>query len=219
MGFTAKKQTESTTPPIPKGTYQAVCYGIVDIGTQYSKMFDSESHKFIVLWEIPSPKLRLKFKDGKGNERDLPRTISKTYTMSLGKKSNLRADLVSLFGQEPEDNYDPRKLLNVNCLLTIVHKVNETTKKVRATIGSVSSLMDGMTEIKPESPIVSYVIEEDGIDNIPKNIPDWIVDDIKESGEYKGTSSTNSQEDLEDLPEYFGNNDNEPPVTDNDIPF
>jgi hypothetical protein len=213
--FIAKRQTESNILPIPKGTYQAVCYGVVDIGTQYSQIFDNESHKFIVLWEIP--KLRLKFKDRNGNDKNVVRTISKTYSLSIGKKSNFRADLISWFGQEPEDNYDPRSLIEQNCLLTIAHKISQATQKIRANIGGIAGLMDGMAILKPENSVLSYIIEENGLDIIPANIPTWIVDEIKKSKEYGIAHDIGSGEADVDAPPVTDND--VPPATNDDIPF
>jgi hypothetical protein len=214
--FAAKRQAESNIPPIPKGTYQAVCYGVIDIGTQYSEIFDNESHKFIVLWEIP--KLKLKLKDRNGGEKIVARTISKTYSLSIGKKSNFRADLISWFGQEPEDNYDPRTLLEQNCLLTIAHKVSQTTQKIRANVSSIAGLMDGMATLKPENSILSYIIEENGLDIIPSNIPTWIADEIKKSKEYGIAHDIGSGVADADAPP--PTDDDIPPVTNNDnIPF
>ena len=73
--------------PIPEGTYPGICYSIVDLGDQYSEKYDKVAHKCRITWEVVGETIEV---DGK----EINRSISKEYTLSLSTKSNLRADLM-----------------------------------------------------------------------------------------------------------------------------
>ena len=73
--------------PIEEGTYMALCYGLIDIGDEYSEKFDKCSPNFMILWELV----------GAGtinvDGREINRSVSQKYSKSLNAKSNLRKDL------------------------------------------------------------------------------------------------------------------------------
>ena len=73
--------------PVPAGTHHAVCYGVVAVGTQPSQQYTPRP-KVVVAFEIPGERIEIKGKD-------LPRGISKRYTLSLNEKASLRKDLQS----------------------------------------------------------------------------------------------------------------------------
>ena len=81
--------------PVPQGTYNATCYGVVDIGTHLKKSSlygDKNERQLRLMWEIPS--LRIKYeKDGKDVEA--PKSIGKTYNFKTSKKANLSIHLAS----------------------------------------------------------------------------------------------------------------------------
>lgn len=62
------------------GTYPAICYGLVDLGEQYSETYDKWSPKILILFEIPGETLEI-------NGEEVSRTMSKSYTMSLNEKA------------------------------------------------------------------------------------------------------------------------------------
>lgn len=189
------KQPESI-PPVPGGTYQGICYSLIDIGTQHSVLFNQDLRQVIITWEIPGVRIDI---EKEGQMVSLPRAISRTYTNSLSEKANLYAHLISWrgaeFTREELDNFDLRKILGRNCLLTIVNKLNKKNKMV-ANVAAVAKLMKEMKVRKPENPIVSFDMDEDGITNIPANVPDWIKKMIQESVEYKAVMYAQNNPDL-----------------------
>lgn len=83
----------------PAGTHIAVCYRVIDLGTQETT-FKGEvkhQHKILISWEIPDEKM----KDGR------PFTIGKRYTWSMSEKANLRNDLESWRGKFTAADFGP----------------------------------------------------------------------------------------------------------------
>jgi hypothetical protein len=220
MPLNATSSGGSTTPPIPAGTYQAVCYSVVDLGTHTGDYMGQQKrqHKIRITWEVPSERMKIT-KDGQ--ELDLPRVIGKSYTLSLHEKSSLFADLTSWRGKAftPDELkcFDVYNVLKANCLLTIVAGKSNDGKPF-AKVSSLGGLMKGMKRLEPESQILSFSLQEDGM-NLPAGMPEWMAKDIKDSEEYRAMEHARSVmgNDANDL----GDLDNEPaPQDDEDsIPF
>lgn len=200
------KQEGSNIEPIPADTYHAICYGVVDLGHQINLMFGNSQHKICLLFELPD--LTIDIKDGK----TVRRTISKIYTMSLNEKSNLYKDLISWRGQEftdeELDGFDVFVLAGINCLLTIVNTTKG--KKTYSNIGSISKLMKSMPKMKPENELIKYSIQDDGLNNVPESLPQWIKDTIKKSEE----AGAGEPEPVDDMSYDYG-----PVADDSEIPF
>jgi len=198
--LTAKTNSGTALPPIEPGTYEAVCYTIADLGTEHSEVYQNDSRKVVLIWEIPA--LRIQVKNKETNEvADLPKVISKRYTLSLSEKANLRHDLASWRGKDftpdEEKAFDLKKVLGAPCMLSIMHKY-KTDGSPYAVINAVIPLKKKM---KPENPMVIYGIEENG-KNLPETLPDWIKEQIKRSPEYQEIVNPQTVD--------------EPPVTDDD---
>lgn len=183
MGLTAKENTFKSDP-IPEDTHVARCFAVYDIGTHYDQTFDKRNHKIIVMWEIPGLRIELEDKETKA-KLDLPRAISKKYTLSLGDKANLRKDLVSWrgrdFTQDELDGFDVKNLLGVACLLQVIHTTKG--KKTYANIATVTKVPKGMSVPELENPAKFFSFEDGFV--IPDYVPGWVVELIKASEEYK----------------------------------
>ena len=82
MGLIAKKNGENNYLPTTPGTYQAVCYGVIDIGTH--DVVDMKGNKkkkwqVIILWELPTERIEID-----GNSR--PRGVSKLSSGGAGAR-------------------------------------------------------------------------------------------------------------------------------------
>ena len=178
---------------IPEGVHVAVCFGIYDLGTQYSKMFDNEAHKVLLQWEVPDSRIEI-------SGKDLPMVISKKYTLTLNKKSNLKKDLNSWLGQIKDKSYGLKQLLGKNCQILISHVDKDGI--TYANITAIMALPQGMKPLVSENPLKFYSLK-DGT-TFPEKTPDWIIKAIKESKEYKGEiHSEESEEEEEESPEEF----------------
>ncbi|KKL83869.1 hypothetical protein LCGC14_1970420 [marine sediment metagenome] len=207
MSLTAKPSKGS--PPIPGGTYLAICYSVVDLGTQYNEYYHKSAPKVAITWEIPS--LRIEYEKD-GEKLESPRMITKTYTNVLHEKSNLWQDLISWRGKpftiEEAKGFDVSKILGANCILTVINV--EKNGKVFANVAGVSKLMVGMEKKEPENELVQYDISS-GVDAIPENVPNWLKDTIKKCEELASPTGG------EPNPDWIG--EDAPPPTDDDIPF
>lgn len=205
MGLTARKpQGNEDFEPIEAGVNQAICIRYYDLGTQYMEAFDKSARKVMLMWEVPESRIEIEGKD-------LPRAISKEYTLSLHKKANLRVDLESwrgkMFTERELEGFDLDKILGTNCMLNIIHKSND--RGTFANVASVMPLMKNMSKRKPENPLVCFSFDEGEI-KIPEGTPQWIEDKIKSSEEWN----------------MFINGEGPPPselgseiIPDDDIPF
>lgn len=207
MPFLAKRPEGQDIEPIPAGTVQAVCYAVVDLGTQYSPYYQKSARKVQIIWEVPE--YRIEVEKG-GQKVDMPRAISKRYTLSLHKKAQLYSDLVAWRGVDFTDDelegFDIFNILGVNCLLTITHA--EKDKKIYANVASVAKLMKNMDSLKSENGLVRYYMPEDQ-QVIPDGVPDWLKDIIKKSEEFGMVADAR-----ENLPPEYG-----PGQPGDDVPF
>ena len=184
MGLIAKETGNGgvSREPIEAGMHHAICYGLIDLGTHFDEMYKKTNHKAMVQWEIPSLRLELT----KDNETvNVPRIISKRYTISLHEKSGLRKDLESWRGRaftaDELRGFDLNNLLGVNCNLNIVHQTRDG--KTHANISSIVPLMKVQEILKPESPVTTFCIV-DG-DDIPANLSPKVVEYIQQSEEWQ----------------------------------
>ena len=167
--------------PVPHGSHHAICYSIVDIGTQYSKKYDKSQHKIVLTWEVPDERM-IVMRDGQ--ELDMPRVISGKYTLSLSDLATLRQHLASWrsrdFTQEELDGFDVFTVAGANCLISVVHEQDEN-KRTYAKVKGVSPLLKSMSKKEPENPIVTYCLGEGPI---PATVPEWLVKLIHQSEEW-----------------------------------
>jgi hypothetical protein len=192
MPIIASDKGGSDFEPIPAGSHQAVCYGVVDIGTQMSNNPQfKDARKVCILWELPQERGDFKDKKDPNKTVNLPRAISNIYTLSLGDKANLRKVLESwrakAFTREELDGFDITKLLGANCMLSIVHKAGggKNTGKIYANVAGVSALPKGMTKANRENSSLMFSLNDftDGSVTFPENLPEWLRTLINQSKE------------------------------------
>lgn len=165
--------------PIPEGEHLAICYAIVDLGTHISKQYGNAQRQVRIMFELPECKIKI---DGK----EVARTTSSAWTLTLGKKSRLRPVLESWRGKKFTEQelagFDVTKLLGLPCRLMIVHEVRDGT--TYDNIQTVIPAPKGLKPIKPENKQLYYSMDDHG-PNIPKELPEFVVKKIQESEEYK----------------------------------
>ena len=91
-----KDKVKPKVPPVEPGVYMAVCVGVIDLGEQYSEKFKNYANKLRIVWELCGQTVEI---DGEQK----PRQLSKEFTFSANKKSNLRAFLTSWNGKVYSD--------------------------------------------------------------------------------------------------------------------
>jgi len=186
MGLMAMDKGGGDYAPIPEDLHLAICYGIWDIGTQFSEKYGKSIHKVVIVWEIPGCR-------GEFDGKDLPRAISKRYTLSLHKKADMRKDLESWRGRKFSDEelkgFDIKKLLGVPCQIQVLH--NKIDDKIYTNIAAITKAPAG-TKNKTENPLKFFSFEEEQI--IPDGTPEWIMDLIKQSEEFTREKGDSGEE-------------------------
>jgi len=215
MGLIASDKGSGDFEIVDAGVYQAICQSVIDLGTHKSKNYDKWNQLVLLTFELPTERIQIE-KDGK--TKDLPRVVSRRFTLSLAETSHLRPFLESwrgvAFSPKDLEGFDISKLLGVNCQINIVHNV--VGPKTYANIATAMPLMKNMPRLQPENPVLYYSIEEHGT-NIPSELHDWQRNIILESREFSDTIANETGQQNEE----WGDHGDGPPVpTDDDsIPF
>jgi len=173
------KETESAYPQIPEGLHPAYCWGVFDIGEQYNERFQKHRQQVIISWALPYERITV-------NGNDEPRTISKTYTLSLNERSALRGDLQSWRGKrfttEELEGFDLTKLLGVPCQLQILH--TETDGKSYSNIASIVTYPKALPALAKEIQPLHFDMDAANLDDI-EWLPSWVAKRIRESLTYQ----------------------------------
>ena len=174
--------------PLPEGLTLGVCYAIIDLGTQYSEKWGKEQHKVCLIWELPDVEpIEI---DGK----DMPRVISRIYTLSLGSKALLRNHLETWrgkkFTKEQLEGFDLKVLLGANCQIQIIHE--HKGEDTYANISTIVNVPKGHKKVDPVNQTVVYEIGEQVPDD--GSIPEWICKLIREAREWDWAAGDDNQD-------------------------
>jgi hypothetical protein len=190
---------------VSEGVHRGVCYSIYDLGTHRDDKYQKDVHKVLLIWELPDERIEV---ERNGEKKDLPRVISKKYTLSLGEKATLRKDLQTWRGRAftPEElkGFDLKNVLSKNCQLQVIHTTKEKGKTY-ANVAAIIPMPKNSAKFSPENP-VRFFSFADGSLEIPDGTPDWIKDEIKASEEWQTLSGFDPGQQPESNP-------------DDDIPF
>lgn len=169
--------------PPPEGTWPAVCYRIVDLGTQpqmYKGQPSDPKHIVMISWELHDDEC--KTDDGR------PMTMHRRFTWSSSPKSNLRKTLEAWRGTPFQDadfgTFDIRNLLGAPCLMQVVHAVRDGN--TYANVGAVVKLPKGMPAPKPVNNTSCVWLHHSIFDaEAFEALSDKMKDTIKGSPEYQ----------------------------------
>ena len=181
MSLTVSQKGGNNFPPIPDGTYPAVCYMVVDLGEQVSEQFGNMGKQVLIGWVIPSETLLI---DGE----EKPRVVNAQYRLSLNPKANLYNDLVSWrgkeFTREELDAFDLKNILGKPCMVSVTTKESGSGKKFTK-VKAVIAMPKGMKE-KPELtiPTVAFDMTDSPLSDI-NNLPEWVQKKIIGSPDYE----------------------------------
>jgi len=185
---TSKKPRKLT----PKGTHQAVCVSVVDLGTG-EETWQGETkiqRKINVTWALPKSTVEID-----GEQR--PLLIGKKYTVSDHEKADLTKHLMSWLSlsQEEVGKYDCSNLIDKTALVTVSHDVRPNGEQY-SKVTSVSALPEGL-----ETPTVDMERWEYDPDNPRKNwdkLQEWQRERVAISHEYKAAKANGKTEDETD---------------------
>lgn len=160
--------------PIPQGTHVAICDMVADLGKQRKDWQGQEKikHEIYIRWELPNE--RLEWTDKDGNQKEGPRVVGQTYTLSLSERANLRHHLESwrgrAFSAEELKGFDVANLLGKACMVTITH--TEKQGRIYANVSSVTGLPKGMP--KPESAEMDLILYDSDNLGAYADLPEWL---------------------------------------------
>ena len=215
MGFIAKDSGGGNFKRVPAGAYIGRCYSLIDLGTQTTtgQYGEKQQHKIRLGWELFG-------EDEQGNPltvevdgKQMPMTISKSYTVSLHEKAGLRKDLQAWRGREFTEEeakaFDVSKLLVAYCMVNVT--TSETNGKTYSNVAGLTPLPGALKNAKP-SPVhdmVAFDLDEPDMATFA-TFHEKLQEAIKKSPEWKRISRTSEP------PASAGNG---PDWPDDDIPF
>ena len=155
------------------GTYNALCIGLIDLGTQENNYQGEIKYARQVLLQF---ELDEKSKGGSNF------TVSKFYKASTHEKANLRKDLESWrgtpFTEDDIKGFDLTTILAKPCMVTI-----GMSEKGKAVISGIGKQMKGLPTIKTDHGYTSFSLDNyeevvfnmipEGLQNIIKKSPEW----------------------------------------------
>lgn len=176
------KAPVQTKELIPEDNYIATVYRVIYLGTVETEYLGEKKNTFQVdiTWELNN-----EMKVWKEGEEAKLVVVSKTYTLSLGSKSNLRPIVEGIIGGMSDAeaaNFDVDQILGKSCLLNITHGVADNGKEYLKL--QTSKLMKGMEAPKGfnKQVILSY---EKWNEELYQSLPEWMRLKIASTPEYK----------------------------------
>jgi len=178
--------TSKATPRqlIPADNYAARCYSMIELGTIKEVIQGKEqiNYKVRISWELPT-EMKV-FDEAKGPQ---PLVIHKEYTLSLGKKANLRKDIDSWRGkpltEDEAKKFDITVLVGKPCMLNIIHKTSQTSGNDYELISGVTPVPKGM-KVPPQINMPQILAFDSWNDDVFKSLPQFLTDKIQSSKEY-----------------------------------
>lgn len=153
MAFIAKDSGGGNFKRVPAGVFIGRCFSLIDLGTQLTsgQYGEKMQHKIRIGWELFG-------EDDTGapltvdvEGKQMPMTISKSYTVSLHEKASLRKDLAAWRGKDFTDEeakaFDVSKLVGAYCMVNVT--TSETNGKTYSNIAGLTPLPGALKNAKP----------------------------------------------------------------------
>ncbi len=194
MSLIVKKKAGSNIPPLDGGVYPGICIGVVDIGEQQSAKFKKYQDKVILIFEVIDEFVTV---EEDGQQVQKPRWLSREYTKSLDKKSNLMQTLRAWFNLPADidmEAFDMTELVCAGCQLSV--EMVERDDKRYNNIGAIIGLPKGMKLGNPIS--VTFIYDMDAPDDeVFVKLPSWIQDKITGSTQHAATTANSKPIDID----------------------
>lgn len=209
MALTASDSGSGNFKRVPAGSHIARCFSIADLGTHTTngQYGETTNRKIRLAWEI--------FGEDENNEpltievdgKQMPMTINKTYTLSLGEKAALRKDLSAWRGRDftPDElkAFDVSTVIGAYAMLNVT--ISESNGKTYSNVAGISPLHKSMA--KPNPVHANQLFDLDNPDmKVFNSFYESLQDYIKESPEWKafnnaanGNQQTNVGSGFDDL--------------------
>ena len=174
----------------PEGKYLAVCYRILDLGTQTYQ--DKAAQKVDLTFELHGENLlgdgHAYMTNAEGEPQlDKPLIVSARFTNSLHEKANLRGFLESwrnkAFTQDELEGFDLAKLEGVAAAVYVIHN-HADNGKVYANIKSITPVEKGTNKPEPVNPTVVLDLSNFNHD-VYNGLSEYMQELIAKSPEYQ----------------------------------
>ena len=214
MGFVAKDSGGGNFKRVPSGVHIGRCFSLIDLGTQHTEgQYGVKlQHKLRIGWELFG-------EDENGGPltvdvdgKQMPLTISKSYTVSLHEKSSLRKDLSAWrgkdFSEEDAKAFDVSKLLGAYCMVNVT--TSETNGKTYSNVAGLTPIPGALRNAKPEGvhEFVKFDLDDHDLD-VFNTFHEKLQEAIKRSPEWaqkfggggkSGPPMMEEERDYEDAP-------------------
>ena len=189
MGFTAKDSGGGTFKRVPAGAYIGRCYSLIDLGTQLTtgQYGEKLQHKIRIGWELFGEDEQGQPLTVDVDGKEMPMTISKSYTVSLHEKASLRKDLAAWRGRDFTDDeakaFDVSKLVGAYCMVNVT--TSETNGKTYSNVAGLTPLPGALKNAKPAAVHEHVLFDLDNPDmDVFSKLHDKLQEYIKRSPEW-----------------------------------
>ena len=177
MSMKIKDRAKPKVPPVEPGVYIGICVGVIDLGEQFSEKFKNYRNEVQIVWELVGETVEV---DGEQK----PRQLSRTFSITSSKKSNLRSFISSWNGvQYTDDQFgdlDMFDQIGRACQLNVV--LNDTGEY--ANVDSVIPLPKGYKAPVTDTAPIRWDMEQ-WDDGAFDKLPEWVQVKIKKSTQYQ----------------------------------
>lgn len=191
---------------VPQGVFIGRCYSLIDLGTQLSvgQFGEKLQHKIRLSWELLDVDENDQPLTVEVDGKQMPMTISKSYTVSLHEKASLRKDLAAWrgkdFTEEEAKAFDVSKLVGVYAMVNVA--ISETNGKTYSNVASLTALPKQLKDNKPMPIHENQLFDLDNPDmDMFNSFYEKLQDVIKKSPEWaksQGVSYSKSNVDFDD---------------------
>lgn len=203
MAFIATDSGGGNFKRVPPGAYIGRCFSLVDLGTQLStgQFGEKMQHKIKIGWELFGD-------DEDGNPltidvdgKEMPLTISKSYTVSLHEKAGLRKDLAAWRGKDFTDEeakaFDVAKLLGAYCMVNVTQ--SESNGKTYSNVAGLTPIPGALKNAKPAPAHADVKFDLDAPDmKVFNTFHEKLQEAIKRSPEWAQSQRKHRAPDMED---------------------
>lgn len=146
----------------PEGTFEAVCYRVIDMGSQENSFDTSKSdHKVSLGFEIQDEDAG-RMTDGR------PFSVHKSYTVSLHERAKLRQHLEAWRGKkftaDELKGFDLTNLLGKPVVIQVMHKESKDGSRVFAEVNNF--MPSKRKDVIPENEMVNFDIDADNAQEV-----------------------------------------------------
>ena len=187
MSFILNNTSSARRELLEPDYYIARCYAVIITGTSFNTTFGNTQTKVTFLWELPGVLISFE-KDGE--TVTAPKTISKSFTLSMNERATLRKNLESWIDRRFTDDelnagIDISKFCGTPCRLSI----GQGQKQDGSTYNSVDKVVrmksdDKCPKLFNEKILFDITDPEQDLSVLDK-LPAWIAETVRKSDEYQ----------------------------------